>query len=60
MLNIWDNEKNYATEINLTAGYKASDAVSLSLLIAQMDPGKVLAPLTDKATKIQAGMKIAF
>ncbi|MBU0700218.1 hypothetical protein KKE26_02820 [bacterium] len=53
-------EKNYATEINLTAGYKASDAVSLSLLIAQMDPGKVLAPLTDKATKIQAGMKIAF
>jgi len=53
-------ETKYATEINLTAGYKASDAVSLSLLLAQLDPGKALSSNTDKATKIQAGMKIAF
>lgn len=56
-----NNETAYATEINLTANYKASDAVSLSLLLAQMDPGKALSTTnTDKATKIQAGMKIAF
>ncbi|MFH1961659.1 MAG: hypothetical protein ABIJ30_02100 [bacterium] len=55
-----NNETKYATEVNLTAGYKVSDAVSLSLLLAQMDPGKALTSGTDKATKIQAGMKIAF
>ncbi|MBI4777677.1 hypothetical protein HY792_01950 [Candidatus Desantisbacteria bacterium] len=53
-------EKNLATELNLTAGYKVSDAVSLSLLLAQMDPDKGLTSYTDKATKIQAGMKIVF
>ncbi|MDI6781898.1 MAG: hypothetical protein QME49_07350 [bacterium] len=55
-----NNETEYATEINLTANYKASDAVSLSLLLAQMDPGKVIISGTDKAIKIQAGMKIGF
>ncbi|MEK7813535.1 MAG: hypothetical protein AAB296_07215 [Candidatus Desantisbacteria bacterium] len=55
-----NNETDYATEINLTANYKASDAVSLSLLLAQMDPGKAMATTTDKAVKIQAGMKIGF
>ncbi len=55
-----NNETELATEINLTANYKASDAVSLSLLLAQMDPGKAMTSGTDKATKIQAGMKIGF
>jgi hypothetical protein len=43
------------TEINLTADYKHSDNVGVSLLLAQFSPDT-----GDKAIKIQAGMNISF
>lgn len=53
-------DKKIGSEINLTADYKQSDNISLALLVGQLTPGKGLSPNSDKATKIQAGMKVSF
>lgn len=54
-------DKKIGTEINLTAGYKQSENIAINLLAAQLSPKKGAGLLgTDKATKLQAGMKISF
>ncbi|MFH1563936.1 MAG: hypothetical protein ABIF11_11070 [Nitrospirota bacterium] len=53
-------EKNLGSEIALSANYKQADNIGLDLVIAQFDPKKGMSVNTDKATKIQAGMKIEF
>jgi len=53
-------EKNLGSEIALSANYKQADNISLDFVLAQLDPDKGLTANTDKARKIQAGMKVNF
>lgn len=54
-------DKKLGTEINLTVGYKQSENIAINLLAAQFSSKKGMGLSgTDKATKLQAGMKISF